>query len=564
MGTMTINGRRVTFTDEKNVLSVIRNAGINIPTLCYLSEMSTFGACRLCVVEDDRGKMFASCSEVPRDGMVIYTNTKRLQKYRKMIIQLLLGSHDRDCTTCRQSGDCRLQDLAHKMNITHVPYVDTRDKREIDTSSPSIVRNMNKCILCGDCVRACSEIQGIGVLEFTRRGADALVSTAFNRPIAQTMCVNCGQCRVYCPTGAITIHSNVDDVWDAIGDPNVRVVAQVAPAVRVAVGDAFGMKDGSAVMGMIVNAMHRMGFDEVYDTTLSADLTIMEEAAEFLERLQTNENLPLMTSCCPAWVKFCHDQYPEFDRNVSTCRSPQGMMSAVLKEYYRDPENAGGKKTVVVSVMPCTAKKMEIRWKKNYTKGQQDTDIAITSTELVNMIRDYGLDLQDLDPEACDMPFGFGSGGGVIFGTSGGVTEAVLRRLAPNHSKPLMDSIADSGVRQKSWIREFSVDYKERKLDICVVSGLGNARKVLDAVKSGEKHYDMIEVMACRGGCVMGGGQPVVLGRTPRDARTAGLYRIDNNESVRKCDENPLVQNLYKGLLKGKEHELLHVHADAE
>ena len=376
--------------------------------------------------------------------------------------------------------------------------------------------------------------------------------------------MNCGQCRVYCPTGAITIHSNVDEVWEAIGDPTVRVVAEIAPAVRVAVGDAFGMKDGAGVMGMIVNAMHRMGFDEVYDVTLSADLTIMEEAQEFLERLSENRNLPLMTSCCPAWVKFCHDQYPEFEQNVSTCRSPQGMMSAVLKEYYRDPENSQGKKTVVVSVMPCTAKKMEIRWKRNYTRGQQDTDIAITSTELINMIRDFGLELGDLDPEACDMPFGLGSGGGVIFGTSGGVTEAVLRRLAPNHSKQLMDNIADCGVREKKWIREFTVSYKDRDLRICVVSGLGNARVVLDRLKAGEVQYDLIEVMACRGGCVMGGGQPVILGRTPRDARTAGLYRIDNNESVRKCDENPLVQNLYKGMLKDKAHELLHVHAADE
>ena len=376
--------------------------------------------------------------------------------------------------------------------------------------------------------------------------------------------MNCGQCRVYCPTGAITIHSNVDEVWEAIGDPTVRVVAEIAPAVRVAVGDAFGMKDGAGVMGMIVNAMHRMGFDEVYDVTLSADLTIMEEAQEFLERLSENRNLPLMTSCCPAWVKFCHDQYPEFEQNVSSCRSPQGMMSAVLKEYYRDPENSQGKKTVVVSVMPCTAKKMEIRWKRNYTRGQQDTDIAITSTELINMIRDFGLELGDLDPEACDMPFGLGSGGGVIFGTSGGVTEAVLRRLAPNHSKQLMDNIADCGVREKKWIREFTVSYKDRDLRICVVSGLGNARVVLDRLKAGEVQYDLIEVMACRGGCVMGGGQPVILGRTPRDARTAGLYRIDNNESVRKCDENPLVQNLYKGMLKDKAHELLHVHAADE
>lgn len=562
MGVMTINGRRVPFTDEKNVLSVIRKAGINIPTLCYLSEMSTFGACRLCVVEDERGKMFASCSEVPRDGMTIYTNTIRLQKYRKMIIELLLGSHDRDCTTCVHMGNCRLSELARRMNIREVPYVDTREKKPLDLSSPSIVRDMNKCILCGDCVRACSELQGVGVLEFTQRGADAVVSTPFNRPIAETSCVNCGQCRVYCPTGAITIHSDLDRVWEAIGDPNVRVVAEIAPAVRVAVGDAFGMKDGEAVMGRITNAMHSMGFDEVYDVALSADLTIMEESQEFLDRLANGGEIPLLTSCCPAWVKFCNDQYPELAKNISTCRSPQGMMSAVLKEYYRDPENAEGRKTVVVSVMPCTAKKMELGWHINYTKGQPDTDISITSTELIQMIQNYGLDLNDLDPEACDMPFGFGSGGGVIFGASGGVTEAVLRRLAPNHSKELMNSIAESGVREKSWIREFSVKYGERDIKICVISGLGNARKVLDRVQAGEAHYDLIEVMACRGGCVMGGGQPAKLGRHPRDARTAGLFRIDKDEAIRKCDENPLVQSLYAGLLKGKEHELLHINQE--
>ena len=304
MGTMTIDGRKVEFTDEKNVLSVIRKAGINLPTLCYHSEVSTFGACRLCTVEDDKGKTFASCSEEPRDGMVIYTNTGRIKKYRKLIVELLLAAHCRDCTTCVKSSECVLQDLAHRMNITNVRFQNTREQRPLDESSPSLVRDPNKCILCGDCVRACEEIQGIGALGFAFRGTDAMVMPAFNKKIAETNCVNCGQCRVFCPTGAISIKTHMEQVWDALTDPNVRVIAQIAPAVRVAVGDAFGLPKGRSVMGKIVAVLHRMGFDEVYDTTFSADLTIMEETKEFLERIGRGERLPLLTSCCPAWVKF--------------------------------------------------------------------------------------------------------------------------------------------------------------------------------------------------------------------------------------------------------------------
>ena len=372
MGFMTIDGRKVEFTDERNVLSVIRKAGISLPTLCYHSEVSTFGACRLCTVEDDRGRTFASCSEEPRDGMVIFTNTGRIKKHRKLIVELLLAAHCRDCTTCVKSGECVLQELAHRMGVTNVRFQNTREIRPVDNSSPSIVRDPNKCILCGDCVRACEEIQGIGALGFAFRGTDAMVMPAFNKTIAETDCVNCGQCRIYCPTGAISIRTNVDEVWDAIADKDVRVVAQIAPAVRVAVGDAFNLTKGRSVMGKIVNVLHRMGFDEVYDTAFSADLTVMEESEEFLERIEEGENLPLLTSCCPAWVKFVHDQYPEYVKNISSCRSPQGMFSAVVKEFYRHPKNANGKKTIMVSIMPCTAKKMEANRPNSYTKGKKD------------------------------------------------------------------------------------------------------------------------------------------------------------------------------------------------
>ena len=558
MGTITIDGRKVEFTDEKNLLTVIRKAGIDIPTLCYHSELSTFGACRLCTVEDDRGRTFASCSEEPRDGMVIYTNTGKLKKYRKLIIELLLASHCRDCTTCVKSGDCNLQTLAHRFGVTSVRYSNYREQKPLDFSSPSIVRDPNKCILCGNCVRVCNELQGVGALDFAFRGSEAMVMPAFDKEIAATDCVNCGQCQIFCPTGAISIRHNREAVWEALADPNIRVVAQVAPAVRVAVGSAFGLPKGKSVMGKIVNVLHRIGFDEVYDTSFSADLTIMEESAEFLDRIKKGEKLPLLTSCCPAWVKFVTDQYKDYIPNLSTCRSPQGMLSAVIKEYFRDPEHAKGKKTVMVSIMPCTAKKAEAVRPNSFTKGEQDTDIVITTTELLRMIDNFGIKFSLLEPEACDMPFGFGSGGGVIFGVTGGVTEAVLRRLTNDHSKEAMHEIAESGVRGDEGIKEFSVDYQGTEIKICVASGLANARKVMDQVKNGEKEYHLIEIMACRRGCIMGGGQPTRAGDRTKSLRAKGLYNADNTTIIKKSDENPLVQELYAGLLKGKEHELLH------
>lgn len=561
MGTITIDGRKVEFTDEKNLLTVIRKAGIDIPTLCYHSELSTFGACRLCTVEDDRGRTFASCSEEPRDGMVIYTNTGKLKKYRKLIIELLLASHCRDCTTCVKSGDCNLQTLAHRFGVTSVRYSNYREQKPLDFSSPSIVRDPNKCILCGNCVRVCNELQGVGALDFAFRGSEAMVMPAFDKEIAATDCVNCGQCQIFCPTGAISIRHNREAVWEALADPDVRVVAQVAPAVRVAVGSAFGLPKGKSVMGKIVNVLHRIGFDEVYDTTFSADMTIMEESAEFLDRLKTGEKLPLLTSCCPAWVKFVGNQFPEYKEHVSTCRSPQGMMSAVTKEWFRDPaNNPEGKKTVMVSFMPCTAKKMEAKRSNSFTHGEQDTDYVITTTELIDMIRMTGIEFAELEPESSDIPFGFGSGGGVIFGVTGGVTEAVIRRLVPGHDKETLEAIAECGVRDGGFIREFSIPYEGIDLNICVVSGLANARTVMEQVKSGEKNYHLIEVMACRRGCIMGGGQPRLAGDRTKAARTEGIYRADNVAVIKKSDENPMIMSLYEGFLKGKEHELLHNH----
>lgn len=557
MGFMTINGHQVEFTDEKNVLTVIRNTGIELPTLCYHSELSIYGACRLCTVEDERGKTFASCSEVPRDGMVLFTHTRKLMKYRKMIIEMLLASHDRDCTTCIKTGTCQLQELASMVGVQEVRFDYTKKKYAIDRSSPSIIRDPSKCILCGDCVRMCDSIQNVNAIDFAYRGTDAIVSPAFNKPIAETDCVNCGQCRVVCPTGAISIKTNIDLVWDAIADKNTKIVAQIAPAVRVAVGDQFGLPKGSNVMGKIVAILHRIGIDEVYDTAYGADLTVLEESKEFLERIASGDNLPLFTSCCPGWVKYCENRHPDLVQNVSTCRSPQQMFGAVLREHYKDPENNEGKKIVSISIMPCTAKKEEILRKESHTDGKQDIDYVITTTELVTMIKRSGITFDEVGMESCDMPFGIGSGAGVIFGVTGGVTEAVLRRLAQGQTRSDMEMIKTSGVRGLEGTKELSMNFNGRTVKAAVVSGLANAEKLLQKIKSGEASYDFVEVMACSGGCIMGGGQPVNSGQS-KECRSKGLYDIDINTQIKKSTENPLIAQLYDGILKGKEHHLLH------
>lgn len=554
---MTINNRKVAFDDEKNVLSVIKKAGINLPTFCYHSELSTYGACRMCVVEDERGKVFASCSEVPRDGMVIYTNTPKLQHHRKMILELMLSAHCRECTTCRKNGDCTLQNLAKQLGVGYIRFENSKPTEAIDETSDCIVVDKNKCILCGDCVRTCEEIQGLGILDFAHRGSKMQVMPAFNRKMGETECVGCGQCRVVCPTGAITIKQNIHPVWEALADKDTKVIVQIAPAVRVAVGDKFGFGKGENVLGRLVAALRRMGFDEIYDTDFGADLTIMEESKEFLERVEAGDNLPLFTSCCPAWVKFCEQKYPELVDHISTCRSPQQMFGAVLKEDARMRAESG-KKTMVVSIMPCTAKKAEILRPEHRTEGEQDVDYVLTTTEITRMIKEAGIDLKEMPWEAMDMPFGLSSGAGVIFGVTGGVTEAVLRRLVGRNESEKLEAIKFTGIRGMDGTKEATVPYKDRELHIAVVSGLKNADNLLKKMKAGEVHYDFVEVMACRRGCMAGGGQPVPIGPRTREARFSGIYRIDDASQIKRSNDNPIVQSLYEGMLKGKEHKLLH------
>lgn len=551
---MTIDGMPVEINGEKNLLELIRKLGIQMPTFCYHTELSVYGACRMCVIETDRGAIEAACSTPPRAGMVIRTNTERLRKYRKNILELLLANHCRDCTTCDNNNFCKLQNLAMKFNIKTVRFPDgERAKKDEDTSSVSIVRDNGKCILCGDCVRMCSEIQNVGAIDFSRRGSRMVISTAFNKPISESPCVGCGQCAAVCPTGAIMVKNDVSKVWHAIDDPNVVTTVQVAPAVRVAIGKELRMTNGENVMGKIVAALRRLGFDEIYDSAFSADLTVMEETKEFLERLEKKEDLPLITSCCPGWIRYAEQKHPEFLKNISTCRSPMQMMASLLKDQSR----AAGKKMFHVAVMPCTAKKYEAVRDEFKVNGEPDVDAVITTQELIHMILEAGIRFDEIEPEAVDQVFGTVSGAGVIFGVTGGVTEAVLRRVSENKSRAGLATIAGIGQRGLEGIKEFDIPAGELTLHAAVVSGLGNAEKILQRVKAGE-HFDFIEVMACPGGCVNGGGQPFAKKNAALD-RSRGLYEVDKKRSIRRSEDNPVLKAVYENIIGDRAHELLHV-----
>lgn len=551
---MTVDGIPVEINGEKNILEVLRKVGIKLPAFCYHSDLSIYGACRMCMVENEWGGLDAACSTPPRAGMKIRTNTERLRRYRKNILELILANHCRDCTTCENNESCKLQDLAMRFHIEGVRFPNNaHSTKNDDTSSLCITRDAGKCILCGDCVRMCSEVQNVGAIDFAFRGSRMVISTAFGKPLAESECVGCGQCSVACPTGAIVVRNNISTVWKAIDDPDVRTTVQIAPAVRVAVGRELGAKDGENVMGKIVAALRRMGFDEIYDTSLGADLTVMEETEEFLGRLEKQEKLPLITSCCPAWVQYCEKKHPELLENVSTCRSPMQMLASLLK----DQSEKSARRMFHVAVMPCTAKKFEAA-RDEFKRGDvPNVDAVITTQELIRMIKESGIMFHDLEPEAIDMPFGTVSGAGVIFGVTGGVTEAVLRRVASNKSRAELLMIANSGQRGADGIKIFDLPYGEGQLHIAVVSGLSNTEKLLCRMKDGE-HFDFIEVMACPGGCVCGGGQPFA-GMEDRRERAKGLYKADRLLSIRHSEENPLIASVYRDIICGKVHELLHV-----
>ena len=553
---MYIDDIPVVIENEKNILDMTRKAGIEMPTFCYYSELSVYGACRMCMVEDDRGGMHAACSTPPKAGMKVYTNTARLRKYRKNILELMLANHCRDCTTCEKGDDCKLKEIARRFYIEGVRFPNSMTEPKRDESSVSIAIDKSKCILCGDCVRMCNETQKVGAISFVHRGSKMEVGTAFGIPIAESACVGCGQCAAVCPTGAIVVQKNVDRTWAAIYDPNVKTVVQMAPAVRAGVAKALGIEDGALAKGILFAAMRRMGFDEVFDTTTGADLTVLEEANEFLSRLQNGGKLPLFTSCCPAWIQFAEKKYPELLENISTCRSPMQMFGSVLKEYYKDEP----KKIVSVAVMPCTAKKFEaIRPEFKRPDGTDTIDLVITTQELVQMIHESGLNLDTLLPETSSKPFGMMSGAGVIFGVTGGVTEAVLRYVEQEKSVTTRQIIAMSGVRGLEGVKEIEYPVGDLTLRIAVVSGLGNVDALIRKLKAGEVHYDLIEVMACPRGCIAGAGQPWGT-KEEKNARSEILYRNDRISQIKSAEENPTLQMLYDEIIQGRTHELLHVH----
>jgi NADH-quinone oxidoreductase subunit G len=577
--TLFIEGKEVSFTDEPNLLEVIRKAGMNVPTFCYRPDITQFGACRMCVVEvkypNGRVVVNSSCTMPPEAGVEVSINSKRVRKIRKTVLELLLANHDRECTTCEQSGKCELQKYAEEYGVSTIKYptLQNEDMLPVDCSSHSLVRNPNKCILCGACVRACQEYQGHAVLGFANRGSRTLVQPLNGRCLSDVDCVYCGQCKAVCPTGAITVKNDVDKVWDEINNPEKKVVIQAAPSVRVALGEMFNIPVGENVIGKMYAAARRIGFDLIFDTNFGADLTIMEEATEFLERLKKGENLPLFTSCCPAWVRYLETQHPEMLSHLSTCRSPMSMLSPVLKKLL--PQNFEGytrENTVVVAIMPCTAKKTEC--KRPQFKGEDgiyDTDYVLTTEEFGQMIKSAGIDFKNIEAEECDSPYGQYTGAGTIFGASGGVAEAAARtayyfvageNIANNDIKEFR------GVDKHSRSKLIELDIKGTKVKIKVVSTLVEAEMAIQEIQDGRADYQLLEVMACPGGCVNGGGQPISCDDiTIREQRADALYKEDAQDlQFRRSHENPDIIKLYDEYLEKpnshKSHELLHTTYD--
>jgi NADH-quinone oxidoreductase subunit G len=558
-----IDRKKVPLEGEQNLLELVRKARIDLPTFCYHSELSVYGACRLCMVEVAGQGLVPACSTPPADGMVVSTNTEETRKMRKIIVELLLANHSESCPTCQKSTTCQLQSLARRLGITRVRFKKHGGDAPVDCSSPSLVRDPNKCVLCGDCVRICAEVQSVGAIDFAHRGADTVVVPSFGKELNEVECVNCGQCARICPTGALTPKSEVEGVWKALHDPQRFVIAQVAPAVRVAVGEMFGLEPGVTATGQVGAALRVMGFDKVFDTSFTADLTVIEESNEFIKRAERGERLPQFTSCCPAWVKFVEQYYPEFVNHLSTCRSPQQMFGALSKEYLSTSLGKAKEEIVVVSIMPCTAKKFEAK-RPEFNTGIADVDHVLTTQELGQMIEEEGLHFKDLEPEAFNMPFGFKTGAGVIFGNSGGVSEAVLRYVTERLTGEKRENYQFTSVRGDAGIREKTLNIAGKDFSFAVVSGLGNARRLIERIKSGEARYDLVEVMACPGGCINGAGQPVSKNPEVRQKRTKGIYENDRMLELHKSQDNPYVKELYgNGAFLGevgghKAHELLH------
>ena len=563
-----INGREYAVPKSATVLEAARFAGIDIPTLCYLKDINEIGACRLCLVEVKGARgLVTACVYPVNEGMEIFTNTPKVLNARRLNLELVLSTHEKKCLSCIRSTDCELQALCREYGVDETHFESTKMDKPIDTSTPFLVRDNNKCILCRRCVAACKNMQGIGAIEALNRGTDTVIGCAYDKSLAETSCIACGQCIVACPVGALYEKDDTDKVLEAIADPEMHVAICTAPSVRATIGECFGYEPGTDVEGKMVAAIKGLGFDGVYDMNLTADLTIMEEATEFLGRVKNGGKLPMITSCSPGWIKFCEHYFPEMTENLSTCKSPQQMFGAMYKTYYAEKMGLDPKKIFFVSAIPCTAKKFEVTRPDQCAAGVPDVDVAITTRELARLIKKAGIDFRSLGDAKFDQPFDIGSGAGAIFGATGGVLEAALRTAAEVIEGKELKTLDFDDVRGTEGIKRATYQLGDIELRVAVASGTANAKRLLRAVEAGEEKVDFIEIMACPGGCVNGGGQPTQPAKVRntvdlRAKRAAVLYTADKNMNLRKSHENSAVKRLYDEYLGApnshKAHEILH------
>ena len=553
---LTIDNQNIQVQKGTTILEAARKAGIDIPTLCFLKEINEVGDCRMCIVEVEGRRGFAtSCITKVEEGMVVHTNTPAVVEARRVVLDLIVSNHKIDCLKCIRNGNCELQELCKRFNIQDIEFAGEMQSHKIDDLSPSIVRDADKCVLCRRCVSACKKVQKIGAIECINRGFESCISTTGENSLNDVNCTFCGQCIEACPTGALHEKDTTEEVWKKLQDPENIVIAQTAPAVRVALGEEFGMKIGTNVTGKMVTALKRIGFDRVFDTNTGADFTIMEEANEFIERFTANEHIPMITSCSPGWIKFIEMNYPELLPHLSSCKSPHQMFGALIKTYYAQKENIDPKKIYVVSVMPCIAKKFERQREEMQNNGLCDVDNVITTRELARMIKQANIEFTDLEESKFDSPMGEATGAAAIFGTTGGVMEAALRTAQDTLTGEDLPKIDFEQVRGGDGIKRATVNIAGKEIKVVAASGLANAREILEEIKSGKADYQFVEIMACPGGCVMGGGQPIKSSKIRsevdvRALRANALYSIDEKSTIRKSHENPVVKKIYKEFLQ--------------
>lgn len=558
-----VNNKKLDAKQGETILDVLNRNGMKVPTLCHMKDRIPTGSCRMCVVElENNGRLVPSCSFPASPEMIIKTHSPRVVDARKTIVELLLSNHPDDCLYCVRNENCELQSLSREHHVTERRISGLKNNFSLDRSSASLVRDPDKCILCGRCVRVCEEVIGVSAIDFIGRGSKTHIGTAFDGGLNTSSCINCGQCILVCPTGALHEKSHFGEVLDALNNPNKKVVVQYAPAISVSLAEAFHMKTGEDINGLLNAVLRKIGFDFVFDTTFSADLTIMEESAELIHRIVNGEKMPMFTSCCPAWVKYVEEFAPEFLPNVSSCKSPQQMLGAVIKTYFADIEGIKPEDIYSVSIMPCTAKKFEAQRTSMTRKGLTDVDAVLTTRELVDLIRMYGIQIEQLEPEGADSPMGARSSAGKLFGASGGVMEAALRTAYFNLTGKEMVQFRVNEVRGLNGRKETKVQIGDLVLGIAVVSGMANAKPLLDEIRNGRDDIHFVEMMACPGGCIAGGGQRIGAGLEAIRARMKSLYDIDDRESIKVSHRNPEIQEIYKNFLGEplghKSHELLH------